>query len=282
MKQPIQSQIPPPFRKERLCQERQSGAGGQASGFAEKQVTARTMKAVLVLFDIDGTLLRRAGPHHREALVHGVRKVLGVETRNDNIEVHGKLDPQILLEMMANAGVPPRRARTALPRIHRAAERHYIRNVPVLRRKACPGVRRLLGWLKRRGSLLGLVTGNLERIGWKKLERAALAHYFQFGTFGEMAPSRTGLARLALRRAAQYGWTNGRAGNGVRGVLIGDTPNDVEAGKAAGLATIAVATGLSSIEELQRASPALCAPDLAHPSVTECLRRWLASSPGNC
>jgi phosphoglycolate phosphatase-like HAD superfamily hydrolase len=234
-----------------------------------------TIKTVLVLFDIDGTLLRRAGPHHRDALIHGVRKVLGVETRNDNIAVHGKLDPEILLEMMANAGISRRRARTALPAIHRAAERHYIRNVPVLRRKTCPGVRRLLGWLQRRGVLLGLVTGNLERIGWKKLERAALDQYFQFGAFAEMAPTRAGLARLALRQAAQQGGGGDRNGKGPRGVLIGDTPNDVAAGKTAGLETIAVGTGLSSIEELRTADPSLCVPDLAHPSVADWLRRWL-------
>lgn len=232
------------------------------------------MKTVLVLFDIDGTLLRRAGPHHRDALIHGVRKVLGVETRNDNIAVHGKLDPEILLEMMANAGVPRRRARAALPDIHRAAERHYIRNVPVLRRKTCPGVRRLLAFLQKRGVLLGLVTGNLERIGWKKLERAALDQYFQFGVFAEMAPTRAGLARLAVRQAEQNGWANG-GGKGARGVLIGDTPNDVAAGKAAGLETIAVATGLSSIEELRNADPSLCASDLTHPSVNKWLRGWL-------
>jgi len=31
----------------------------------------------LVLFDIDGTLVRRAGPHHRQALVDAVHRVTG-------------------------------------------------------------------------------------------------------------------------------------------------------------------------------------------------------------
>ena len=53
---------------------------------------------------------------------------------------------------------------------------------------------------------MGLVTGNLTRIGWWKLERAGLRRYFRFGAFGEMARNRAGLARLALRRARQEGW----------------------------------------------------------------------------
>ncbi|HYM12321.1 MAG TPA: HAD family hydrolase [Bryobacterales bacterium] len=201
----------------------------------------------LILFDIDGTLVRRAGPHHRNALIEAVRQVLGVETRNDNIPVHGMLDRDILLQMMANAGVASRRAVAALPAIYRAAERYYLRNVPVLRRKTCPGVRPLLNRLERREAVLGLVTGNLTRIGWKKLERADLARYFRFGIFGEVARTRSDLARLAVRYAAQRGWANGDC----RGALIGDTPNDVTAGRAAGLDTIAVATGLCSLEELQ-------------------------------
>jgi hypothetical protein len=41
----------------------------------------------LVLFDIDGTLTRRAGPHHRDALVVGIRRVTGLETTTEGIPV---------------------------------------------------------------------------------------------------------------------------------------------------------------------------------------------------
>jgi phosphoglycolate phosphatase len=55
----------------------------------------------LVLFDIDGTLVRRAGPHHRQALVDAVRRVTGLETSTDGIPVHGMLDPDILTRIAA-------------------------------------------------------------------------------------------------------------------------------------------------------------------------------------
>src|SRR5438034_9389905 len=99
------------------------------------------------------------------------------------------LDPDILAIMIRRAGVPRTRARAAMPEILLASERHYLRVCPALDDKHCPGVEPLLARLTRRGILLGLVTGNLTRIGWRKLERAGLRQYFQFGAFGEMAPT---------------------------------------------------------------------------------------------
>ena len=227
----------------------------------------------LVLFDIDGTLVRRAGPAHRDALVAAVWEVLRVETRNDDIPVHGMLDPDILMRMMANAGVPPRRARTALPALYQAAERYYVSTVPDLRKKACPGIPELLETLARRGAALGLVTGNLTRIGWKKLERADLADYFRFGAFGEMAATRGDLVGLAVAHARQHGWINGRA----RCALVGDTPKDVAAGQVHGVETIGVATGLSSLEELQASRPTVCAPDLTDAAVDHWVTRLVGA-----
>ena len=119
----------------------------------------------LVLFDIDGTLVRRAGPHHREALVHAVRRVTGMETTTDGIPVQGMLDPDIIAVMMQRAGARPDEIRAAMPSVVQAAERHYRRVCPPLHTKHCPGVRPLLERLARNGILLGLVTGNLTRIG---------------------------------------------------------------------------------------------------------------------
>jgi phosphoglycolate phosphatase len=226
----------------------------------------------LVLFDIDGTLVRRAGPEHREALVAAVWEVLRVRTRNDNIPVHGMLDSDILMQMMINAGIAPRRGRAALPAIYRAAERYYFCTVQDLRKKVCPGIPALLETLRGWGAVLGLVTGNLTRIGWKKLERADLADYFHFGAFGEMAATRGELVELAVAHARQHGWVNGHS----RGLVVGDTPHDVAAGQAHGLDTLAIATGLSSLEELQAAGPSLCAPDLTHASVG----KWLGGVLG--
>ena len=205
----------------------------------------------LVLFDIDGTLVRRAGPHHREALVHAVRKVTGLETTTEGVPVHGMLDPVILTIMMQRAGAKLPYIREAIPAVCRAAESYYIRHVPDISRKTCPGVRPVLERLRKRGIVLGLVTGNLTRIGWRKLERAGLKDYFRFGAFGEMAPTRTRLARLAAGEARRQGWI----ARGAPVSLIGDAPQDVIAARTNGFRAIAVSTGISAAAELMELSP---------------------------
>jgi phosphoglycolate phosphatase len=205
----------------------------------------------LVLFDIDGTLVRRAGPHHREALVLGVHRVTGLETTTEGIPVQGMLDPDILTVMMRRAGATRATIRESMPEILRAAERHYLRVCPALHDKRCPAVEPVLQRLTRRGVLLGLVTGNLTRIGWRKLDRAGLRPYFRFGAFGEMAKTRAGLARIAIREARRRGWIDRRAPIS----LIGDAPADVIAARANRIRSIAVQTGITPVAELRAEEP---------------------------
>jgi phosphoglycolate phosphatase len=212
----------------------------------------------LILFDIDGTLVRRAGPHHRQALVDAVRQVVGLETTTDGIPVHGMLDPDILTEMMRAGGMNDAQISAKMPGIIDAAQEIYQTSVPDLRDKICPGVTPLLDRLRERGTALGLVTGNLTRIGWRKLERAGLDRYFRFGAFGEMAPTRGGLARLAIEQARRECLIDGDIS------LIGDATQDVLAARENGIRSIAVRTGITPPEELERSAPDLLLDDLTH------------------
>lgn len=216
------------------------------------------MTSALVLFDIDGTLIRRAGPEHREALIQAIRRVTGLQTTTDHIPLHGMLDPDIITRMLRRAGAPAALIRRTMPEIIRCAENSYLRVSPDLRRKVCPGVRRLLRNLEARGARMGLVTGNLTRIGWRKLERAGLRQYFSLGAFGEMSRHRAGLVRLALREARGRGWL----GRSTAVSLIGDAPADVEAARASGVRAIAVATGITPAEQLRALKPDLLLEDL--------------------
>jgi phosphoglycolate phosphatase-like HAD superfamily hydrolase len=216
------------------------------------------LSGALVLFDIDGTLIRRAGPHHREALVKAIRRTTGVETTTEGVPVAGMLDRDILATMMTRAGMSPGAIRKAMPTIVQTAQSIYVRTAPVLERKVCPGVRRTLLRLQRGGAVIGLVTGNLSRIGWKKMERAGLRPYFRFGAFAEVAKDRAGLVRVAIRHARRERWI----GRNAAVSLIGDHPNDVRAARANGIRAIAVATGLASVEELQSQKPDIILPDL--------------------
>ncbi len=212
----------------------------------------------LVLFDIDGTLVRRAGPHHRQALVDAVRRVTGLETTTDGVPVAGMLDPGILDTMMRNAGASRALVRESLPRVIETAERLYLRTCPDLSRRVCPGVRRLLARIQRAGAVTGLVTGNLTRIGWKKVQQAGLAEYFRFGAFGDTAPTRAGLVRNAIRRARAEGWIRRKAVVS----LVGDHVNDILAARANKVRSVAVGTGILSMETLAEYSPDILVADM--------------------
>lgn len=217
------------------------------------------MSASLVLFDIDGTLTRGAGPHHRAALEFAILQVTGFAATTQGIPVHGMLDRVILTLMLRAAGIPDVEAQSLLPAVMDAAQELYCRaSVPNLRDKLCPGVPDVLEEMTRRGIVLALVTGNLTRIGWHKLSRAGIHQYFRFGAFGEMAPTRGELAKLAVAQARREGLIGAES----RISLIGDAASDIQAARDAGIQSIAVRTGIAPLEELETARPDVLLDDL--------------------
>lgn len=184
-----------------------------------------------------------------------VRKVTGFETTTDGIPVHGMLDPDILNAMMRAAGLHDRQIASRMPDIIEAAQDIYQHSVPDIRDKICPGVIPLLDALRERGVATALVTGNLTRIGWRKLHRAGLDGYFRFGAFGEMAATRGGLAHLAIEEARRRGIAGSVS-------LIGDATQDVLAARENDIRAIAVRTGITPPEELEESAPDLLLDDL--------------------
>ena len=205
----------------------------------------------LILFDIDGTLVRRAGPHHRAGAGGRRPQITGLETTTENIPVHGMLDPDILTLMMRAAGWDDSRIASVMPAVIEKAQDIYEYSVPDLSDKLCPGAAWLLSELQRRGAILALVTGNLTRIGWRKLERAGLRGYFRFGAFGEMAKTRGGLARLAVERARREDLIDRDSPIS----LVGDAVQDVQAARENGIRAVAVRTGITPHEDLIAAAP---------------------------
>jgi phosphoglycolate phosphatase-like HAD superfamily hydrolase len=145
-----------------------------------------------------------------------------------------------------------------MPLLVDQAQRAYVRTCPDLSQRVCPGTRMLLYKLWRRKIPAALVTGNLTRIGWTKMQRAGLRRYFRFGAFAEMARDRAGLAKIAIAHARRERWIDAQSPI----ALIGDHPNDIRAAKANGVRSIAVATGIVGEEELAKHSPDLLIPDM--------------------
>jgi phosphoglycolate phosphatase len=212
----------------------------------------------LVLFDIDGTLLRKAGPHHRQALVNAIHAVSGYDTSFDGIDTSGRLDRDLIRILLRKAGARVRDIERWMPEIVERAQSGYELTCPALHDRTCPGVREFLEALEASSIPAGLVTGNLTAIGWKKMDAAGLRRFFEVGAFAEMARTRAGLAKIAIREARK----KGVAGPRTAVSLVGDHPDDVEAAKLNGIRSIAVATGMSTREELAACSPDFLVEDL--------------------
>lgn len=228
----------------------------------------RLRVSALVLFDIDGTLVRRAGPHHKQALIQAVKQVTGHSSTLDEVPTHGMLDGDLLRIMLKSLSFEDVEISAALPSLIAAAERCYTENCPAnLTDKVCPGVQPLLEQLNERGIPIGLVTGNFTAIGWKKMELAGLRSYFQLGAFADHGETRAALVAHALRQAADAGWAQSE----TRVSLIGDHLNDVRAARANGIRAIATATGLCPYEELQAEGPDILVRDLTELSLERLL-----------
>jgi len=118
------------------------------------------------------------------------------------------------------------------------------------------GVLSMLTYLKSRGKLLGVATGNLEKIGWLKIEIAGLRDWFSFGGFSDRHAVRTDMIAHALAAARKL------AGAQVKVCVVGDTPSDIAAARANGLPTIAVATGVFPYQTLLQHQPEVCTSTL--------------------
>ena len=113
-----------------------------------------------------------------------------------------------------------------------------------------PGVEDTLASLARSPIVYqSVLTGNLRDVARIKLEVFHLDHYLNLdtGAYGDDDSERPKLVAIAQQRAAER--TGVMFGNDAT-VMIGDTPYDVEAGLAAGVQVIGVATGKTSTQEL--------------------------------
>jgi phosphoglycolate phosphatase len=213
----------------------------------------------LVLFDIDGTLLRGAGPHHKLALVEGVRRVTGYQGSLDHVGTHGMLDRDLLGILLLDAGLSKLRVREVMPDTMRQAEQAYLESAPQsLVDRLCPGVLPLLEQLLEAGCCLGVVSGNLTAIGWRKLELASIRRHFALGAFSEKESTRALIAKAAIRQARKFGLITRKTPIS----LVGDHANDVLAAHANRIRAIATGTGLGNNQELSAAAPHLFVDDL--------------------
>ena len=208
---------------------------------------------MLLLFDIDGTLLIGAADAHRDAIYEALRVVHGVtEPDRRGMQVAGRTDADIVRGLLTHAGVSARSIDDSADDVRVAACDAYGRLCPDdLSAHVPPGMRALLVRLaEREGTRLALVTGNYEPIARLKLRAAGLGEFFPCGQggFGSDHEQRAQLPTIARRRAG-----DGTPWPRKRTLVIGDTPRDIACARADGVRVVAIATGPFGVDELQEA-----------------------------
>lgn len=214
------------------------------------------MATTLLLFDIDGTLIRgsRAGQVAYARAIHGW---LGILVDLNGIQFSGRTDLLILGDILTRYGQARELALT--PEMEAAYVRHFAEALSDDPGTVCPGVRELLHVLSgRAGMQLAIGTGNLERVARMKLAVHRLETYFETGGFGSDAAARedviaAGIARTEARRGVRFD----------RIVVLGDTPHDVVAAHANDVHSLGVATGSFDQDTLRQAGATVIMPDLA-------------------
>ncbi len=203
----------------------------------------------LLLFDVDGTLVR-GGP----AKVAFHEALVATYSATGPIEVHefsGKTDPQIARELLRLAGLDDASIDAGLPSLFERYVDGLRDRLPAAPVEVLPGVHELVESLAEAADVaLGLVTGNVLEGARLKLAGPGLDGLFEIGGFGSDSEERNDLPGIALERARER-WNVHFGPDEV--FVIGDTPRDVECGRAHGLRTLAVATGSYGDRELRAA-----------------------------
>ena len=212
---------------------------------------------ILVLFDIDGTLLDTHGAG-RNAFCRALQRVTGVEDALPYVSFAGNTDRRVLDEVAAHRGIAFTDAQRRA--VFDAVAEELAAALAEAPGSAVAGASGLLAELSRRGARLGLVTGNIERGAHLKLASAGLDGFFTFGGFGDDEADRSRILCTALAAAGSAP---------ARAVLVGDTPLDIEAGLAVGIPVLGVAAGRWDVPALLAAGAAHAAADFLD------LPRWI-------
>jgi phosphoglycolate phosphatase len=213
----------------------------------------------LVLFDVDGTLIHTGGAGVK-AFARTLASEFGQVNGTERIKFGGRTDPSLVREAFGYCRIAP--SEENFRRFFAAYVfwlDHLLSNN--LNGGACPGVWRLLDGLEALPSppVVGLLTGNIRLGAEIKLRRYGLWEKFALGAFGDDHEDRNQIAAIAQQRGSRWLREDLR---GEQVLVVGDTPRDIECGRAIGAKVLAVATGGATLEYLRAHKPDRVVEDL--------------------
>jgi len=219
----------------------------------------------IVLFDIDGTLIKTVRRMEYRGLIHSMLlDVFGTCGRISDVEFAGKTDLAIYREALECEGITPASILERLPMVEAATVEilnHLSSTGEVFR--LCPGVQELLQALSNDSSFVtALLTGNVEGLAQAKLRVAGIWSYFKVrGAFGSDDEERNHLPAIAAERISSQ---LGRTLSPDKFIVIGDTPRDISCARHYGARVLAVASGPHSVEQLKPFLPDALFADLSN------------------
>jgi phosphoglycolate phosphatase len=223
-------------------------------------VAAPMARATTVLWDIDGTLVHSGGVAAR-AFLDAVAEVTGMRPPPEQRDYGGRLDTEIADMLLAAVGAKT----THVADVLGALERLVTERVDDLRAqtRTYPGVDALLAKLAGAGVRQTVVTGNLATIARYKLAAGGLIPPIEpgFGGYGDSAPNRAAVARVALNRLSAAGWQPDLD----EVWIVGDTPRDLACARTIGVHCALVATGRNTVGDLTGLGADIVLPDLSDP-----------------
>ena len=209
----------------------------------------------LILFDIDGTILRFRQPYSRSIFRDAMFELFNFDIAFEKMpSFAGMTDLRILREIADASGVEFSKIESEIEQVWDFLASRFEKICNADHIDLLPGVAELIETLDRNPDFqLGLLTGNFQRAAYHKLKSYNLSEYFPFGAFGSDNEDRNALPALAIERAAQFypeiNFPDSKT------IIIGDSPRDIECARSNGLPSLIVATGGFSRTELLSHEP---------------------------
>ena len=232
---------------------------------------------MLVLFDIDGTILSTSG-EGRDAMVGAGKAVFGEGFEQKGVSFSGRLDPLIIRDLLIANGIEVTDERVMAVREAYGARLNEVLTRPGVA-QAFVGVMDLIEAFDAHPDVtLGVLTGNYPETGEAKLRSVGLdPARFVVPVWGDTSPHdpphRDHLPAVGV---TLYKALHDRHIDPAEVLVIGDTPHDVRCAKVNGCGVLAVATGRFSVEELSFETPEHDSADrvVADLSATAALLEW--------
>ncbi len=196
-----------------------------------------------VLFDLDGTLVNCIIP--MEQILIRVLENLGIRTaeakKKHIVENLRKILLQgsspfdgirLLWRLGRYLGMPPHKRAAMVLFAYRSLKEAFL-NSPLF-----PGAKRVLGDLRRKGIMMGIVTTRSSKEAEYVLKRHSIDDYFRIVVSRDLVSRGKPHPDPIIFALKKIGLSPAQA------VMVGDMPTDIEAGRAAGVKTIALAIGI--------------------------------------